>query len=125
MKLSFPFTIHRNIRHIFEFSNRLVLPGILMPKTGVSECYFVNLNHRGVERLIEMVKSYLKETSLPPGYDINIYPSMIPLSSIVLEIMGPDEEEIKALHLRLTSKILEICERRGIESHGFEPLKIS
>jgi len=95
-----------------------------MLKTGVSECYFVNLNHRGVERLIEMVKSYLKETSLSLGYDVNIYPGMIPLSSIVLEITGPDEEEIKTLHLRLTSKILEICERRDIESHGFEPLKI-
>jgi len=96
-----------------------------MRKTGVSECYFVDLNHRGIERLIDMVKSYLKETSLPRGYDVNIYPGIIPLTSIVLEITGPNEEGIKALHLRLTSKVLEICEKSGIESHGFEPLKIS
>lgn len=102
-----------------------MLSGISMPKTGTSECYFVDLNHRGVERLIDMVKSYLKETSLPRGYDVNIYPGMVPLTSIVLEISGPDEKEIKALHLRLTSKILEICEKSGIESHGFEPLHIS
>jgi hypothetical protein len=83
------------------------------------------LNHRGLERLIDMVKSYLGELRLPRGYSVDVYPGMIPLSSIVVEITGSREDEIKALHLRITSKILEICERNGIESHGFEPLKIS
>ncbi len=96
-----------------------------MSKTGTSECYFVNLNHHCVGRLIGMVKSYLGELRLPRGYSVNVYPGMIPLSSIVVEITGSREDQIKALHLRITSKILEICERNGIESHGFEPLKIS
>jgi hypothetical protein len=72
-----------------------------------------------------MVKSYLEELHLPQGYSVDVYPGMIPLGSIVVEITGSREDEIKALHLRITSKILEICERNGIEAHGFEPLKIS
>jgi len=99
--------------------------GVSVPKTGTSECYFINLNHHGVERLMGMVKSYLEELRLPRGYSVDVYPGMIPLGSIVVEITGSKENEIKALHLRITSKILEICERNGIESHGFEPLKIS
>lgn len=96
-----------------------------MPKTGTSECYFINLNHHCVERLINMVKSYLEELRFPRGYSVDVYAGMIPLGSIVVEITGSKEDEIKALNLRITSKILEICERNGIESHGFEPLKIS
>jgi len=95
-----------------------------MPKTGTSECYFLNVNHKGIERLITMVKEHLDDLKLPREYNVNIYPGMIPLDSIVIEITGPDENEIKAIHLRLTSKILELCEKNGIESHGFEPLEI-
>lgn len=95
-----------------------------MPKTGTSECYFVNVDHKGIERLIILVKEYLDDLKLPREYNVNVYPGMIPLDSIVLEITGPDEDEIKAIHLRLTSKILELCEKNSIESHGFEPLEI-
>ncbi len=95
-----------------------------MPKTGISECYFVNVNHKSVERLIVMVKEYLADLKLSHEYNVNVYPGMIPLDSIVLEITGPGEDEIRAIHLRLTSKILGLCEKNGVESHGFEPLEI-
>ncbi len=57
-------------------------------------------------------------------YNVNTYAGIMPLDSIVLEIPGPNEDGIKAIHLRLTSKILELCEKNGIESHGFEPVDI-
>jgi len=96
-----------------------------MPKTGTCECYFMGASHQRVESLIGLVKADLGKLRLPSGYSVNIYQGMIPLGSMVVEITGEDEEEIKAIHLRVTSKILEVCEKNGIEAHGFEPLQIS
>lgn len=66
----------------------------------------------------------MDKLKLPSEYSVNLYPSMVPLNGIALEITGPSEDEIQAIYLRLTSKILELCEKSGIESHGFEPLEI-
>lgn len=96
-----------------------------MPKTGTCECYFMGASHQRVKGLIGLVKADLGDLSLPAGCSVDIYQGMTPLGSMVVEITGGDEEEIRAIHLRVTSKILEVCERNGVESHGFEPLRIS
>ena len=45
-------------------------------------------------------------------------------TELIIEIVGPEEEEIRRMDLKAISKILEICEKEGIEHHNFEPLDI-
>jgi hypothetical protein len=44
--------------------------------------------------------------------------------NVVSDIFGADPEIIKELDLAVSSKVVEICEKRGIECHLLEPLQI-
>ncbi|MEM3145739.1 MAG: hypothetical protein QW332_07165 [Thermoproteota archaeon] len=79
--------------------------------------------------MVDDLKAFLSEERLPEGYIVNVYKDFVsccgvlPLG-IVVEIEGDDERIIEDLDRRLYAKIIEICERRGIDSHKCEPMKI-
>lgn len=96
---------------------------IYIAKIGRRECYLFKVGNYSIESLINIVKSVLDKMSLPGEYGVNIYPGKYGVN-VVIEITGPEEEKIKNIDLRVTSKILEICEKRDINCHIFERLEI-
>jgi len=98
-----------------------------MSKIGCREVYFVNaLRPSQIDFLIDKVKEVVKEMGLPPEYDIRIYRNVYACCGVgglgvVIEVVGPEEEKIRAIDLRALSRILEFCEKEGysIGYHSF------
>ncbi|OGD46142.1 hypothetical protein A3K79_04950 [Candidatus Bathyarchaeota archaeon RBG_13_46_16b] len=91
-----------------------------MARIGCREVYFAKaMEPRRVDFLIDKVKEVVNEMGFPPEYDIRIYKNVYSCCGIgglgvVIEVVGPEEEKIRALDLRAVSKIIEFCEQ---ESH--------
>ena len=101
----------------------------LMNKVSCRECYFVKAAGAKIDYLIEKIKSAIEEAGVPPKYDVNVYKNVyaccgISGTGLIVEITGPEEEEIRRIDLKAVSKILEICEKEGFEHHTLEPLDI-
>jgi hypothetical protein len=102
-----------------------------MNKIGCREIYFVKaMQSRNIDFLVDKVRSVVKETGVPSEYDIRIYKNVyaclggVAGVGLIIEVVGPDEEKIKAIDLRAVSRILEFCEKEGYEvvgHHVFEP----
>jgi hypothetical protein len=98
-----------------------------MSKIGCREIYFVKaMQSRQVDFLVDKVKEVVKEMRFPPEYDIRIYKNVYSCCGVgglglVIEVVGPEEEKIKAIDLRAMSRILEFCEKEGFEigHHSF------
>lgn len=92
-----------------------------MSKVGCREIYFTNaMQVRGVDFLVEKVKTVVKEMDLPLEYDIRIYKNVYSCCGVgglgvVIEVAGPEEQTIKAIDLRAVSKIMEFCEDAGFQ----------
>jgi len=92
-----------------------------MPKIGGREVYFVNaMNPQQIDFLIEKVREVVKEMKLPIDYDVRIYKNVLSCCgigglSVIIEVVGPDEDGIKAIDMRAMSRILEFCEKEGLE----------
>jgi hypothetical protein len=92
-----------------------------MSKIGCREIYFVKaLQSRQIDFLIDKAKEVVKEMGLPPEYDVRIYKNVYSCCGtgglgIIIEVVGPEEDKIKAIDLRAVSKILEICEKEGFD----------
>jgi len=92
------------------------------------ECHFIKVSTRNIDSLIEKVKLAIVEMGVPSGYDINLYKNVYACCgvggvSLIIEVTGP-EEKIRAIDLKAVSKVLEICEKEGLEYHTLEPLEI-
>jgi hypothetical protein len=91
------------------------------------EIYFVKATQsHQVDILIDKVKEAVKEMGLPPKYDVRIYKNVYTCCGtgglgIIIEVVGPNEETLKAIDLRAISKVLEFCEKEGydIGYHSF------
>src|SRR4030042_2126973 len=98
-----------------------------MPNIGCREVYFVKaMNSRQIDFLIEKVKEVVKEMGLPVDYDVRIYKNVYTCCGIgglgvIIEVVGPEEDRIKAIDLRAVSRILEFCEKEGFDvgHHSF------
>jgi hypothetical protein len=92
-----------------------------MSKIGCREIYFVKAVHpRQVDFLIGKIKEVVKEMGLPPEYDVRIYKNVYTCCGtgglgVIIEVVGPEEEKIRAIDLRAVSKILEFCEKEGYD----------
>ena len=91
-----------------------------MSKLGRREYYLFNISGKNLESLIDVIKSTLTP---PHKYSVDVYPGKYGVN-IIIEISGPDEEKIKKIDLETSAKVLEICEKRGIEAHVMEQLEI-
>ena len=91
-----------------------------MPKIGGREVYFVDArNTRQIDFLVEKVKEVVKDMGMPTDYDLRIYKNVLSCCgigglSVIIEIVGPEENGIKAIDLRAMSRILEFCEKEGL-----------
>lgn len=92
-----------------------------MSKIGCREIYFVKaVQSRQVDFLIDKIKEVVKEMGLPPEYDVRIYKNVYTCCGtgglgVIIEVVGPEEEKIRAIDLRAVSKILEFCEKEGYD----------
>jgi hypothetical protein len=99
-----------------------------MSQIGCREIYFVKAMHsRNINFLIDKVKEVVKEMGVPPEYDIRVYKNVYACCGIgglgvIIEVVGPEKDKIKAIDLRVVSRILEFCEKEGYEVgyHHFE-----
>lgn len=91
-----------------------------MIRLGRREYFLLKVSDKNIESLIDEIRSTV---SRPSGYRIDIYPGEYGVD-VVTEISGADVEEIRRIDLETSSKVLEICEKRGIEFHSIEPLEI-
>lgn len=100
-----------------------------MSKMGCREIHFIKaLNSRQIDFLIEQVKEAVKEIRLPVDYDVRIYKNVFTCCGVgglgvIIEVIGPEEQKIRAIDLRTMSRILEFCEKEGLEvgHHSFGP----
>jgi hypothetical protein len=94
------------------------------------ECYFIGMRVNEIDNLIEEIKETLKEDmERLEGYDVKIYKNVYGCCGVggiglLIEVTGPQEGEIKAIDLKITSKIIESCEKENLEYHILEPLEI-
>ena len=100
-----------------------------MSKVSCRECYFVKASGAKIDYLISKIKSAIKDVGIPPKYHVNVYKNVyaccgVSGTGLIVEITGPEEEEIRGMDLKAVSKILEICEKEGIEHPTLEPLDI-
>ena len=100
-----------------------------MSKVSCREVYFIKASGPNVDYLINKVKAAVDEVGLPPKYDINVYKNVYACcglsgTGLILEVTGPSEKKIKSIDLKAVAKILELCEKEGIESHHLGPLEI-
>jgi hypothetical protein len=98
-----------------------------MPRISCREIYFTKATEpRQIDILIDKVKEIVKDMRLSPEYDVRIYKNVYSGCGIgglgmIIEVVGPDEETLKAIDLRAMSKVLEFCEKEGydIGYHSF------
>jgi len=92
------------------------------------ECYFVDVSCKNIDNLIERVKPAVMEMCVPSEYDIKVYKNVYACCGVggigvIIEVTGP-EEKIRAADLKAVSKVVEICEKEGLEHHTLEALEI-
>ena len=95
------------------------------------ECHLIESKDEDLNRFVEEIKSFLVEQAkrIPDDYAVNVYKNAVACCGyfpigITVEIKGPKNEPIKELDLMIYSKIIEICEREGVEHHECGPLEI-
>ncbi|MFX0203983.1 MAG: hypothetical protein ACFFCW_48415 [Candidatus Hodarchaeota archaeon] len=89
--------------------------------TNLRSCHLTDLESEDLDRIVDEIKSFA-EAAMPEAYTANVYKDHVTCSGdlpigITIEIEGPNEQTIKRLDEKLYAKIIEICEREGIESH--------
>jgi hypothetical protein len=92
-----------------------------MPRMGCREVHFIKATRPSqVDFLIDKVKEAVEGMKLPPEYDVRIYKNVYTCCGVgglglIIEVVGPEEEKIKEIDLRAVSKILEFCEKEGLD----------
>ena len=92
-----------------------------MPRISCREIYFIKATQASqVDFLIDKIKEIVKEMDLPPQYDVRIYKNVYSCCGIgglgmIIEVVGPGEETLKAIDLRAMSRVLEFCEKEGYD----------
>lgn len=84
------------------------------------ECLMMGIKDKDLDEVIGEVVASLSEVGVPEGCTVKVYKDTavccapIPVG-IIVEIEGSNEQIIKELDLKVHAKIVEICERKGIE----------
>ncbi len=91
-------------------------------------CHLPNVKNEDLNRIVEEIKSFA-EATIPEACTVNVYKDQVTCCGylpigVAIEIQGPKKQIIKDFDEKIYGKIIEICEREGIESHEFTPLGI-
>jgi len=67
---------------------------------------------------MDKVKQIIEEMKLPATYNVKVFKNVFSCCGtggldLILEVVGPDKEILKAIDLRAMSKVLEYCEEQG------------
>lgn len=92
-------------------------------------CHLIGLENDEINWFVKQVKTFLEQERIPEEYAVNVYKDAVACCGffpigVAVEIQGPKEQIIKDLDFMIYSKIIEICEREGIETHECDPLEI-
>ena len=73
-----------------------------------------------IDNLINNIKQIIEAMQLPAIYNVKVFKNIFSCCGtagldIILEVVGPEEETLKAIDLRVTSRILEFCEKQGYD----------
>jgi len=79
-----------------------------------------------VDDLINNVKQIIGEMKLPATYNVKVFKNIFSCCGtggldLILEVVGPEEATLEAIDLRVTSRVLEFCEKQGY-SMGYHSL---
>ena len=93
------------------------------------ECHLIELKNEDLNRFVEEIKNFLERGKIPENYTINVYKDAVACCGyfpigVFFEIQGPKKQLIEDLDLKIYAKIIEICEREGIEYHECKPLEV-
>lgn len=99
-----------------------------MSRIGFRECHFIKVSN--IDTFIDELKSQTENFNIPKDYDLRIYKGVYGCcgssnKNVIVEIIGPDEKEIKDIDLKVMSKIMDICQQKGLEYHACEPMEIA
>lgn len=99
-----------------------------MSRIGFRECHFIKVSN--IDALIAELKTSVEEWKIPKGYDLRIYKGVygccgVSDSNISVEIVGPDEKEIKEIDMKIMSKLMGLCEKKGLEYHACDRIEIA
>lgn len=92
-----------------------------MSKISCREIYFVRATRpHQIDFLVEEIKRSVKEMGVSQDYDIRVYRNVhtccgVGGLGIIIEIVGPEEEKIRAIDFRGVTRILEFCEKEDYE----------
>ena len=91
-------------------------------------CHLPYLKSEDLDRIVVEIKSFA-EAVMPEAYTANVYKDHVTCCGylpigVAVEIEGPNKQIIKSLDEKLYAKIIEICEREGIETHECNPLEV-
>ncbi len=92
-------------------------------------CHLAGTKNEDINRFVEEIKFFLEEAKIPENYTVDVYKDQVTCCGVfpigvAIEIEGPKKQAIEDLDLKIYAKIIEICEREGIEHHECEPLEI-
>ena len=90
-----------------------------MSKLGRRELFFFHITDRNIASIIDVIKSTMNSYK----HTIDVYSGKYGVN-VIIEIIGPDEEQIKQIDFELSAKVIEICEKRNIGVHLIQPIKI-
>ncbi len=103
---------------------RVLLSGeyVKMTIMGRRECHLIGLKNENLNSVVEEIKTYLEKQKIPEDYTINVNKDAVACCGyfpigVTIEIKGAKKELINNLDVKMYSKIIEICEREGIEYH--------
>ncbi|MFQ6065438.1 MAG: hypothetical protein ACE5L6_08185 [Candidatus Bathyarchaeia archaeon] len=93
------------------------------------ECHLVEVKNEDLNRFVEEIKAFLEREKIPQDYTVNVYKDAVACCGyfpigVFVEIQGPEKQPIEDLDLKIYAKIIEICEREGIEYHECKPLEV-
>lgn len=91
-----------------------------MSRLGRREYFLFHISDKNIESLIDEI---IYSISPSNKYDLSVYPGKYGVN-VVVEIVGANTETIKDADLKVSSKVLEICEKRGIECHVMQRSEI-
>jgi hypothetical protein len=92
-----------------------------MTRISCREIYFTEATQASqIDLLIDKVKEIVNGMGLPAEYDVKIYKNVYACCGVgglgmIIEVVGPEEETLKAIDLRAMSRVLEFCEKEGFK----------
>jgi hypothetical protein len=89
----------------------------------------LDLKYEELDEFFKEVQSSIANKNIPKDYTISVHKDqavccgIFPIG-VAIEIDGPEDKLTKELDIMTYSKIIEICEKKGIEYHESQPLEV-